>query len=566
MKTKYIIPIIASCLLMTGCSDFLSENPKSIYTQENAIVDEAGLKAVVTGTYNGLINLYVINTNTPIFLHMLGTDELCYRASNTNVRSIVDRYSYSPTEGCIGELWLRYYTIISRANVAIAAAHRLDDVSLSVRNECEGESRFMRAWSYFQLVQFFGELPLVVDPVEKFDYEVGRSSIKDVYELIVNDLDFAVKNGVLPLEIKDGHAGHWAAKTLLAKVYLTMASSKEAGKVAGYSGIEETSEQLYRKAYDLLEDIIDNSGRELLPVYSDVFKIDNKNVNKESIWEIQFSAQEPYGTQWAKELGLTNTGYSGTSGGWRYCALGGQCNLNTLPSFRNYYRSWTGDVRRVYNICDSIITYNKTTGVPVSIKTIVGLKGIPDKGDLHATLTDDTNKDLVTRTSATKYRWGDWKKDYPIPYMYSNCPNNIIALRYADVLLMFTEADMRLNGGKATQKGLDAVNAIVQRSRGLDAEGGRIPASKTPEMPDYTAQTLTFEALMKERACELCFEFWRRHDLARTGMFEHFLESRNASGVLETNFDPKKNYLLPVPQYEIDNTMNKEGMYQNPEY
>ena len=47
---------------------------------------------------------------------------------------------------------------------------------------------------------------------------------------------------------------------------------------------------------------------------------------------------------------------------------------------------------------------------------------------------------------------------------------------------------------------------------------------------------------------------------------EYDLRAHNASSVLETNFDPKKNYLLPVPQYEIDNTMNKEGMFQNPEY
>ena len=71
---------------------------------------------------------------------------------------------------------------------------------------------------------------------------------------------------------------------------------------------------------------------------------------------------------------------------------------------------------------------------------------------------------------------------------------------------------------------------------------------------------------MKERSRELCFEFWRRHDLARTGMFEHFLKARNEANNIKTNFDPKKNYLLPVPQYEIDNSENKAGMYQNPGY
>ena len=105
MKIKlHIFAFATVMLIFSACSKFLSENPKSIYTADNAIVDEAGLRAAVVGMYDGMIDLYVINTNTPIFLSMVGTDELCYRANNTNVRSIVDRYAYSSSEGCIGEL------------------------------------------------------------------------------------------------------------------------------------------------------------------------------------------------------------------------------------------------------------------------------------------------------------------------------------------------------------------------------------------------------------------------------------------------------------------------------
>lgn len=576
---KNIWTIAASILVASSCSGFLTEKPKSLFTPDNAIVDEAGLKAAVVGIYGGMIDLFVINTNTPIFLSMLGTDELCYRSNNTNVRSIVDRYAYSPSEGCIGELWARYYVIIARANIVIDAARRLSDLPESVRRQCEGEARFLRAYSYFQLVQFFGDVPIVTEPVTEFDYTLGRSPINKVYDLIIDDLTFATGDNVLPVEIKDGHATFWAAMTLLGKVYLTMASSKEAGIIDGYAHIEESVEILYQTAYDILDEVIADSGRDLLPVYSDVFRIENKNVNQESIWEIQFSSEEPYGTQWAKEMGLTNAGYSGTAGGWRYCAIGGQYSLNAIPTLRGYYKSWTQDVRKNWNICDSLIRYDATTGAPVSIEHIIGLSGIPVGDDEKTVLTNNSNTTLVTRSSATKYRWGDnWKKDYPINYLYSNCPNNIIVLRFADVLLMFTEADMKLNGGKASKRGLNAINRIVQRARGLDENGNRIPPVDTPELPNYTEESLTFEELMKERARELCFEFWRRHDLVRTGMLEYFLnEVRQGNKYddyhdqadaanLATNFDPGKNYLLPIPQYEIDNSRNKEGMYQNPKY
>ena len=183
-----------------------------------------------------------------------------------------------------------------------------------------------------------------------------------MYKQIIEDLEFASGDGVLPTEISDGHANHWAAKTLLAKVYLTMASAKKAAKVEGYARIAESSEELYGKAYRLLGEIIDNSGRDLLPEYEDVFKIENKNTNKESIWEIQFSATEPYGTQWSKEMGLANAGYSQTAGGWRYCCLGGQYAINSIPSFRGYYKHWTYDKRKNWNVMDSLLRYNAETG------------------------------------------------------------------------------------------------------------------------------------------------------------------------------------------------------------
>ncbi|MDR0660827.1 MAG: RagB/SusD family nutrient uptake outer membrane protein [Prevotellaceae bacterium] len=572
-KIIYILTVvILGMIMVSSCSDFLDENPKSVNTKETYYTDWSSLQAGIVGMYQGIINLYVINTNTPIFLSMIGTDELCYRAVNTNVRSVIDRYTYTSTEGCIGELWARYYAIIGRTNVIIAVAESMSDLTEAQRNQALSEAKFLRAWSYFQLVQFFGDLPLILEETTEFDYTKSRSPIKNVYKAIIEDLEFAVKPGVLKTEITDGHANHWAAKTLLGKIYLTMASYKESAKVPGYAQLDESVQNLYQKAYDILLDIKDNSGRDLMPVYSDLFEVANKNTNIESIWEIQFSAEEPYGTQWAKEMGLTHAGYSQTSGGWRYCPIGGSFNLNAVPSFRGYYKSWQYDVRKDWNITDSLIRYNATTGVPTRMDYLFDISGIKLAGDVAPydtvkILTRDNNSTLVQRTSATKYRWGgSWQTDYPIKYIYSNCPNNIIVFRFADVLLMFTEADMKLNGGTATTEGLKAINRVVQRARGLDSNGIPVPESATPGFEDYTASTLTFEELMKERARELCFEFWRRHDLARTGMFEHFMTSRNATSNIKTFFDPDKSYLLPIPQYEIDNSLNKEGMYQNPGY
>lgn len=569
IKTIIILAVLANCF---SCSEFLSEQPRSQYTAQNYFIDAPTLKAGVVGAYQATIDLYVVNTNTPLFLPLLGTDEIGFyfsTSNNTNVRNIVDKYSYTSTEGCIQELWARYYKVIDRCNVVIDFAPTITNISESDRNLCLAEAKFLRAWSYFQLVQFFGDIPKITTRTTAFDFTIGRAPLFEIYNQIIEDLKFASTDSFLSIEIKDGHANHWAAKTLLGKVYLTMASAKAANKVAGYALLSKTSNELYQLAFTELETVIINSGRDLLPNYGDVFRIETKNKNIESIWELQFSSIEPYGTQWSKEMGLMSTGYGGTAAGWRYNSWAGQCQLKGLPSFRGYYKErdseFKYDVRKKWNLMDSLVTFNSTTGAPTKCQSIVGTAGI----SASASLTDNSNANLFSKTSVTKYRWGDsWRND--MPFIYSNCPNNIIALRFADVLLMFTEADMALNSGVATDKGLSAINRIVQRARGLKADNiTPVSEIETPGFLNYTSSTLTFDQLMKERSRELCFEFWRRHDLIRTGTIETYTSIRNIENTtnsIKINFDSQKNYLLPIPQYEIDNSRNKEGMYQNDNY
>lgn len=575
MKTIKLSFILLSFVLSwtwTSCSDFLTEEPKSQYTAQNYFINGPSLKAGVVGAYQATIDLFVVNTNTPLFLPLLGTDEMGFyfsTANSTNVRNVVDKYAYTSTEGCIQELWARYYKVIERCNVVIDFAPEISNITDHDRNLCLAEAKFLRAWSYFQLVQFFGDVPKITSRTTSFNYTIGRSPLNEIYSLIIEDLKYASTEGYLSAEVKDGHANYWAAKTLLGKVYLTMASAKKSGKVAGYSYIAEPVDTLYQWAYNELEDVMQESDRDLMPVYGDLFRIENKNKNTESIWEIQFSPIEPYGTQWSKEMGLISSGYSGTAGGWRYNAWAGQCQLKGLPSFRAYYAerdpTMKYDQRKRWNLMDSLVTFDKNTGKPVKCQHIIGTAGV----SASSSLFDNGNSNLFNKTSITKYRWGNsWKEE--MPFIYSNCPNNIIALRYADVLLMFAEADMALNNGVVTSRGLAAVNQVVQRARGLKADNVTpLTEAETPGFNDYTAETLTFDQLMKERSRELCFEFWRRHDLIRTGTVEAYTAIRN----LDTNtnsikiyFDPEKNYLLPVPQYEIDNSRNKAGMYQNPNY
>jgi hypothetical protein len=566
MRTAIILALIFTC---SSCKKFLEENPKTQYTTGNFFIDKTTLDAGIVGMYSSAKDLFGVYTNTPLFMTELGTDEAMFKGTS-GVRFNFDRYTFSVSDGSIYEYWIRHYEIAARANTIIDAANKVTSISDADRNVIIGEARFIRAFVYFRLVQAFGDLPVITTPISgKFDYGLPRAPLKDVYDLVLSDLLFATQDGVLTQQkTNNGHANQWAAKALLGKVYLTMASAKETalskqtGKVDGYKDIAMGVPELYAKAWDILKDVKDNSGADLLPVYGDVFKIENKNINKESLFELQFSAVVPYGTQWTKEFGMAYTGGTVNGNPLYYTnSMAGVTNLVYVPKFYTYYKKTPKDIdydqRRVWNLSDSMI--NVANNAPSRLTYIWASPYTPDA----------YNQAVMGRCGVTKYRWGSsWK--VTSQYLYSNCPNNVIVLRFADVLLMFAEADYKKNG-TISAEGLEAINRVRQRARGLDADGQPVTAAATPGFKDFTAADITIDEILMERARELCFEFQRWFDLARTGKFEYFLQKTRDPADTKivntgTSFDPAKHYLFPVPQSEIDLSTNKANFKQNPNY
>jgi starch-binding outer membrane protein, SusD/RagB family len=569
IKNKWSMLVIMVLASATSCTKFLAENPPTQYTGDNFFVDKVTLDAGIVGIYSSAKDLFGVYTNTPLFMTEIGTDEAMFKGTS-GVRFNFDRHTFSVSDGSIYEFWIRHFEIAARANNIIAAAEKITSLTEADRNIIIGEARFIRAFVYFRLVQAYGELPVIDKPITgNFDYGLPRQPIKDVYNFILGDLEFASKDGVLTTDkTNDGHANQWAAKTLLGKVYLTMASAKETaltkqtGKVDGYKDLELDPTALYSKAWDVLKDVKDNSGADLLPVYGDVFKVENKNTNKESIFELQFSTVVPYGTQWTKEYGMISNGGLVNGNPLYYTnSLVGVCNLVYVPKFYTYYKAGPKavdyDKRRVWNLSDSLV--NVVNNAPASVTYIWGTTFTPDS----------YNQTVLGRCGVTKYRWGpSWKTTSQ--YLYSNCPNNVIVLRFADVLLMFAEADYKKNG-TISAEGLDAINRVRQRARGLTPAGVPVTEAATPGFKNYTAADITIDEILMERARELCFEFQRWFDLARTGKFETFLEkTRSPNNPLivntATSFNPAKHYLFPIPQSEIDLSTNKANFKQNPNY
>lgn len=186
-----------------------------------------------------------------------------------------DKLSWSPTSISFGEVWESNFEGIARANKAIDILPTLD-VNSDLRDRLIGESRFLRAYFYWNLVRSFGGVPLIpkvpktAAEIEALNY---RATANQIYDFIDADLEFAAT--ALPSNYFSNQAGRvtsGAAKALLAKSSLYR--------------------KRYGKAESLCAEIIASNTYSLLADYSKLFR-EVGEFSSESIWEINCKGSAP---------------------------------------------------------------------------------------------------------------------------------------------------------------------------------------------------------------------------------------------------------------------------------
>jgi len=559
MKNKILISTLL-LLFITSCSDFLEEQPKALFSSGNFLTSEEGLEAAILGVYDELRGFYTVPASAAMYL---GTDEGATKWESSH-RYDFDAYAWSTESSYLSDMWLNHYTIISRANLLINDAPDSGQ-DQAVIDRIVGEAKFLRALAYFRLVQLWGPVPVTLGTETE---ELPRESVGKVYELVVQDLIDATQNGVLPVAKSNSQAGrvtHYAAKSLLGKVYLTMASYKkygttfeglmsQAGKSElGYqSSITESASELYNKSSQVLKEVIDSGTYQLLDNYSDVFVIENKNLNSESIFEVQFSEQT--GGPWSKELGYPIWPPFGVE----VTTWAGH-TFNKPPASLILFYAKEGDQRLEYNMPHDFID---GWDADLNNRFLNDREGFADPGATYENMINN-NGNHYAYAGFGKYRWGAEPNQN---HGYSggiDVPTNGIMMRYADVLLMYSEASLESNGS-ATEQGLAAINHVRSRARGFN-----IPSSETPEFPDLTLSDLTLDEIMDERLRELCIEHYRKFDLLRTNKLQEAIYTRKPTNwpymTGPITIDNSK-WLYPIPQTEIDIVVNKENLWQNPGY
>lgn len=269
MKNLYTIIIL---IWLTSCSeDFIDIPPISEQSTENFFKSTSDIEQAVTAAYDALQPLY--DGNSLDHFAEVRSDN-SYNDNTTQsggARASFDNFNLASSNFMLNEAWINSYLGIQRCNIVLNRIDAIEGLDESIKSIRKGEMLFLRSLHYFNIVRIWGDAPLVInetiDPLDGFDQT--RNSSMEIYAQIISDLQQAVD--VLPSKTNtsNGRATIGAARTLLAKVYLT------------------TNE--FTQASALLEEIINSSEYGLLTNFSDVFDVANEN-NLESIFEVQFKS------------------------------------------------------------------------------------------------------------------------------------------------------------------------------------------------------------------------------------------------------------------------------------
>ncbi len=480
-----IIALGLSGMALAACSDsFLDVDPKTSLFDQNYYKTVEDAEMALVGCYDGYQRTSS-NGNLTFYIASEVLSDNCFGATgNTDGRDYqaIDRFdiSQSPSDNNLFEgTWADYYAGIFRCNTLIS---KLDGIAWNgqeaTRSRIEGETRFLRAIMYFDLVRLFENIPLLLEPTTA---NVEQADVADVYKAIGEDLKFAAENISYPAYSSawaadnDGRATQWAAKAMLARVYLFYTGYYNAADLVGVAN------QTY--VLSALENVISEGNYDLVPEYKNLWEAasstpdvaNNKLIttwagrgNKEFVFTQKFNFTQDYngnmdGNRWLVMLGLRQTNFSPYGQGW------GACTVN--PRFVSSFAA--NDTRRVGSVIDA-----EQEGVAevINLKEQREYTGYYNKKYIPMCLPDGTT--VLT---------GLGNGDFQVSQF-----QDFVVMRYADVLLMAAEL------GSANAQ---TYFSTVRTRAGLS---GNVAPTK--------------ENIMAERRFEFAFEGLRYWDLLRQGV------------------------------------------------
>ncbi|WP_281613790.1 RagB/SusD family nutrient uptake outer membrane protein [Flammeovirga sp. SubArs3] len=509
-----------------GCKDFLENPRQGVQNLDNFYNTETEITQGLMSAYFWLSGDDWWYKDNFRFVGDICSDDAFDGYTDQLSFTLLSKFDITPQNEWLEYEWIYSYKGIFHANIVLEKTEGSPVENQEFKEQVIAEAKVLRAYQYFGLVRNFGgvillERPALTDEVADEQASLGRSTEAATWAFIERDLLEAIE--VLPTRgLQDpneiGRVTKGTAQALLAKAYLY--------------------QQKYQEALDQANAIIQDGDYSLVPDIEVLWDNSQRN-SAESVFEIQTSGDITFalGTSFPTVTGSRSSKnspsfYGGVVNGWGF---------NTPSShLENAFEE--GDARKGMTIIKHLDLLD-ADGNPD-----------PDEGTPYYAFADNEtdgsnasgriNRKMFLKPSARN----DW---------YGNDPYQYKILRYADVLLIAAECEVRVGAaGRAAQH----VNLLRERAFGDNSH-------------NYTSVTL--DDVLNERRLELAMEGERFYDLKRTGRmtqamtdFVNYNMNNNtdydAGNDKGTLWDESKHMYFPIPQTQID--LSNGAVEQNPGY
>ena len=412
--------LIALMVVITSCDAFLDEDPKTFLTPGSYFQNEGQIVAAVNGLYTYLDDTFdgdvEVCSQTFIFMEYLSGYGERPRGSGTQDLAQANNLNIADNNRYVEKLWETAYKAIENCNSIIEGIESIGEgiISEGRKNELLGEVYFLRAYNYFNLVRLYGAVPMKLSSTSDLsNVEIELTSVENIYNQVSIDMIKAcelMENS--PWTGNHGRVTKGTAKSLLAKVYLTM---------AGYPLQKGT--EYYQKAYETAREVYKSGAFRLFDNYSELRSNENTG---EHLWSIQREAD--------------NAGSPVHNSMLPYPAPAKAISANSsfgggLAPTQLFYNSYPAGDKRTEEKAYYYTEHEALDG-----------SGVISLGSLFIYKFWDENAAISGKSGA-----------------------NYSLLRYADVLLVMAEAKAQADGG--TTSDADAIDAYFSvRSRALPSE------------------------------------------------------------------------------------------------
>ena len=476
INIRYISVLLL--IVAGGCSkSFLDVDPQGQISVETFWKTQDDANAAVNAIYGNLRSAGQVGI-AAVAIESLGSDDADPGAKQSNIPEMYqfDNFSVTSSNQFVGSFWAGLYTEINLCNQVLDNVDTMSTVDANLKARYLAEAKFIRAYCYFRLVRAYGGVPLHLKvPVTPDEFNRERSPATEVWAAIEKDLMDA--EAVLPATYTSpsdkGRATKGASQALRAKVAMYQAK----GNPSKWSEVKSYTDK-----------VIGSGSYGLFNNYANLFTMPNE-LNAESVFEIQADLI----------IGAEN----GASFPWSQYS---ECQT---PENQNGW-GWNIPSQDLVNAFSSGGDNTRMNATVIMIPETVGGDNIVLSGNNNARYNQ---KSYVPSSY--------YVSGYP-----RGCQKNILAIRYADVLLMNAEANNELGNITAAKTSLN----LVRTRAGL---------AETTAADQAAMRT----AIWNERRLELAMENDRYFDVIRQGR-------------AATLFGPKgwaagKNEVWPLPYNEI---------------